>query len=189
MTPESAHRHQIASLMFTSLIRSSDKCKTLARSVIPNVVAPPVVLFNPETEKPPIPDEDEDPPQALLPTLLGNLAMAARSRSIAREKGDADMREWDRVIVAYLIILSAWAWDSPIAVKDILEEGGIMTVVHHSRTTIPKPLADFGTLQLMEPVAMSSGMDVLVQGLCAFVLGACYEFNREPGEITRFVES
>lgn len=39
--------------------------------------------------------------------------------------------------------------------------------------------------QLMEPVSMSSGMDVLVQGLCAFVLGACYEFNREPGEITR----
>jgi len=26
---------------------------------------------------------------------------------------------------------------------------------------------------------------VLVQGLCAFVLAACYEFNREPGEITR----
>ena len=37
----------------------------------------------------------------------------------------------------------------------------------------------------MEPVSQSSGVDVLVQGLCAFVLGACYEFNREPGEVTR----
>lgn len=43
-------------------------------------------------------------------------------------------------------------------------------------------------MQLMEPVSMSSGMDILVQGLCAFVLGECYEFNREPGEITRSVQ-
>ncbi|KAG9049606.1 hypothetical protein FS837_009806 [Tulasnella sp. UAMH 9824] len=172
MTPESAHRHQIASLLFTSLIRGSEKCKTLARSIIPNTVAPLAPASNfveaatLASEKHPAEDDDEDPPQALLSALLGNLAMAMRSRSISRERGERDMRDWDRVIVAYLVILSAWAWDSPIAVKDILEEGGIMTV-------------------LMEPVSQSSGIDVLVQGLCAFVLGACYEFNREPGEITR----
>ena len=40
----------------------------------------------------------------------------------------------------------------------------------------------------MEPVSQSSGVDVLVQGLCAFVLGACYEFNREPGEVTRWAD-
>ena len=34
-------------------------------------------------------------------------------------------------------------------------------------------------------MTQSSGVDVLVQGLCAFILGACYEFNREAGEITR----
>ncbi len=28
-------------------------------------------------------------------------------------------------------------------------------------------------------------MDALVQGLCAFLLGVCYEFNREPGDVTR----
>lgn len=140
MTPEAAHRHQISSLLFTSLIRGSDKCKTLARSVIPNVVAPLPVFFNPETgEKPPIPDDDDDPPAALLPSLLGNLALALRSRSISREKGDRDMRDWDRVIVAYLIILSAWAWDSPLAVKDILEEGGIMQVV----SAYGEPLANY----------------------------------------------
>ena len=30
-------------------------------------------------------------------------------------------------------------------------------------------------------------MDSVVQGLCAFLLGICYEYNREPGEITRCV--
>ncbi|KAG8862622.1 hypothetical protein FRB96_001181 [Tulasnella sp. 330] len=192
MSPELAHRHQIASLLFTSLIRSSEKCKTLARSIIPSIIAShdhsavivtPTELFSPmdhpqptvsnphgplqSTQAPAVTaDEEEDPPQGLLSTVSECLAMALRSRSIARERGDQDLREWDRVLVGYLILLSAWVWDSPIAVKDLLEEGGVMTV-------------------LMEPVSMSSGMDVLVQGLCAFVLGACYEFNREPGEITR----
>ncbi|KAG9002818.1 hypothetical protein FRB94_003621 [Tulasnella sp. JGI-2019a] len=185
MIPELAHRHQIASLLFTSLIRSSEKCKTLARSIIPAVVGsqdPPAVpatsatFFSPMDHPPPpstqtpvaatVDGDEEDPPQGLLSTVSECLAMALRSRSIAREKGDRDLREWDRVLVGYLILLSAWVWDSSIAVKDLLEEGGVMTV-------------------LMEPVSMSSGMDVLVQGLCAFVLGACYEFNREPGEITR----
>ena len=26
----------------------------------------------------------------------------------------------------------------------------------------------------------------MIPGLCAFLLGVCYEFNREPGEITRY---
>lgn len=37
----------------------------------------------------------------------------------------------------------------------------------------------------MEPISQTSGVDVLVQGLCAFLFGICYHFNREPGEITR----
>jgi intracellular protein transport protein USO1 len=28
-------------------------------------------------------------------------------------------------------------------------------------------------------------VDSIVPGLCAFLLGVCYEFDREPGEITR----
>lgn len=155
MSPELAHRHQIASLLFTSLIRSSEKCKTLARSIIPSVVAShdpsavpvtPAQLFSPmdhppssatapqgpprSAQAPPVTvDDDEDPPQALLSTVSECLAMALRSRSISRERGDPDLREWDRVLVGYLILLSAWVWDSPIAVKDLLEEGGVMTVV------------------------------------------------------------
>lgn len=41
--------------------------------------------------------------------------------------------------------------------------------------------------QLVEPISQTSGVDVLVQGLCALLFGVCYHFNREPGEITRFV--
>ena len=38
----------------------------------------------------------------------------------------------------------------------------------------------------MEPVNQVSESDTMVPGLCAFLLGVCYEFNREPGEITRY---
>lgn len=39
----------------------------------------------------------------------------------------------------------------------------------------------------MEPINQSeSEEDTLIPGLCAFLLGICYEFNREPGEITRY---
>lgn len=29
-------------------------------------------------------------------------------------------------------------------------------------------------------------MDLLVQGIAAFLLGVCYEFNRETGEVGRY---
>ena len=29
--------------------------------------------------------------------------------------------------------------------------------------------------------------DAMIPGLCAFLLGVIYEFNREPGEVTRSV--
>lgn len=39
--------------------------------------------------------------------------------------------------------------------------------------------------QLVEPINQSSELDSIVPALCAFLLGICYEFDREPGEITR----
>lgn len=47
--------------------------------------------------------------------------------------------------------------------------------------------ADDPTVQLVEPINQTAEVDSLVPGLCAFLLGLCYEFNREPGEITRQV--
>ena len=40
--------------------------------------------------------------------------------------------------------------------------------------------------QLVEPIGQpAEASDNLIPSLCAFLLGTCYEFNREPGEITR----
>lgn len=39
--------------------------------------------------------------------------------------------------------------------------------------------------QLVEPINQTVETDTVIPGLCAFVLGTCYEFNREPGEVTR----
>ena len=43
--------------------------------------------------------------------------------------------------------------------------------------------------QLVEPANSPSEDNVVIPGLCLFLLGICYEFNREPGEITRYVSS
>ena len=44
------------------------------------------------------------------------------------------------------------------------------------------------SVQLIGPITQPTGVDPIVQGLCAFLLGVCYEFNREPGEVTRYIE-
>lgn len=109
-------------------------------------------------------DSDSDDSPRLVSVLVGNVHLAFRERGRARSAGGR--RAWDRVIVALLVALSGWMWDSPAGVRDFFGEGGGLQV-------------------MMEPITQSIGVDVLVQGLCAFLLGVCYEFNREPGEITR----
>ena len=64
-------------------------------------------------------------------------------------------------------MLAQWLWKDPRAVREFLEAGGLGVLVD----------------QLNQP----SEIDVVVPGLCAFLLGVCYEFNREPGEVTRYV--
>lgn len=39
-----------------------------------------------------------------------------------------DQREWDRVIVASLALLSQWLWEEPKAVREFLEGGGLSLV-------------------------------------------------------------
>ena len=41
--------------------------------------------------------------------------------------------------------------------------------------------------QLVEPINQTAEEDGMIPGLCALLLGVCYEFNREPGEVTRYV--
>ncbi|KAF9508661.1 hypothetical protein BS47DRAFT_1350130 [Hydnum rufescens UP504] len=162
LSPSAAQSTLFASILFSSLIRSSERCKSVGQSIIPSQLSP--------TDSAPLPSEgndDDDPPQSLLATLVGSVALALRSRSQARELGAAsELGEWDRVIIAYLSVLCLWCWDNPQGVKEVLVEGGALGVV-------------------VEPIAQSSEVDILVQGLSAFFLGVCYEFNREAGEIDR----
>ncbi|KAF7350880.1 hypothetical protein MSAN_01650100 [Mycena sanguinolenta] len=164
----------IATLLFAHLLRSSPRAKSLARNITPPSLQP-----IPETggnffvpadgappEEPPTPeaDDDDDPPQALLQILSENLSLASLSRSRA-DTSEREAREWDRLVVAYLCLLSQWLWEDPGAVREFLNAGGLSVLV--------------------EAINQTSEVDFIVPGLCAFVLGVCYEFNREPGEITR----
>ena len=68
---------------------------------------------------------------------------------------------------AYLLLLSLWLWEDPRTVRKFLEAGGLGVLV--------------------KQLDQSNEIDVVVPGLCALLLGACYEFNQEAGEVTRCV--
>ena len=171
---------QFAAVLFAHLLRYAPYCKDLARKIIPR----PLTLlpsstadgafFVPADGGPPPPSEPsskadaEDAPQNLLAVLTEHLSLAFLQRSRA-ELAPRDAREADRVICAYLSLLSQWLWEDPRAVREFLEAGGLGVLVE----------------QLNQP----SEIDVVVPGLCAFLLGVCYEFNREPGEVTRCVSN
>lgn len=168
----------IAALLFGHLLRSSSRAKAAARAIIPSnsgtTDAPadggqfftPADGVPPEPVNAPVTEEDDEPPQSLLQTLTENLSLAflSRSRSHA-SSSDRESREWDRITVGYLCLLSVWLWDDPGSVRDFLEAGGLTVLV--------------------EPINQTSENDGLVPALSTFLLGVCYEYNLEPGEITR----
>ncbi|KAK7057792.1 p115 like vesicle tethering protein [Favolaschia claudopus] len=164
----------IATLLFAHILRSSPRAKDLARNITPpslqsadtsggNFFVPADGAPPPEPE-PPAEDDDDDPPQALLQILSENLSLSSLSRSRA-DTSERESREWDRLVVAYLCLLVQWLWEDPGAVREFLNAGGLSVLV--------------------EAINQTSEVDSIVPGLCAFLLGVCYEFNREPGEITR----
>ncbi|CAG8492245.1 15592_t:CDS:10 [Racocetra persica] len=72
-----------------------------------------------------------------------------------------------RVLIGYLCVLCIWLWDSPQSVKVFLSKDAHLQI-------------------LIGPITQSSGVDSRVQGLCAFLLGTCYEFNHSlDSPITR----
>nr|ASF90195.1 hypothetical protein SPAR05478 [Bartheletia paradoxa] len=164
---------QLACLLFASLLRGSEPAKALARGLVM-----PISLAGDE--------EDEDDRLTLVHAVVGNLMMAdreqtesvnaARARAVANaraggnstgaEEEETNQDDWARTMCGYLIVLITWMWDSPESVRDFLSESANLQV-------------------LIDPITQSSGVDPLVQGLCAFLLGVCYEYNREPGPITR----
>ncbi|KAI0664021.1 p115 like vesicle tethering protein [Cubamyces menziesii] len=161
-----------AALLFSHLLRFSPRAKVLARSIVPQSGAssPNAAYFvpadggAPPPPPPPAGDEDADAPQTLLQILSEHLSLAFLARGRA-DLPDREAREWDRLCVGYLCLLIQWLWEDPPAVREFLEAGALG--------------------MLVEPINQSAEEDAVIPGLCAFLLGVCYEFNREPGEVTR----
>ncbi|KAF8627631.1 hypothetical protein AX15_004327 [Amanita polypyramis BW_CC] len=164
----------LSSILFSHLIRLSPEAKLLARSIKPG---PMQALSGQGTSNffvpadntssaPVAPEviEDDEPPQTLLQILNENLSLALLSHS--REGlTENESREWDKLIVGYLCLLSQWLWEDPASARDFLDAGGMGVLV--------------------EQINQVTKDDSLVPALCVLLLGICYEFNREPGEITR----
>ncbi|KAL4068742.1 p115 like vesicle tethering protein [Scleroderma yunnanense] len=165
-----------ATLLFSHLLISSPQSKALARSIKPSFPTSSTAgsqgqFFVPADGVPSSTNvlesqsEDEDAPQSVLQLLSENLSLCFLSRSRVDPAKDKEAREWDRLIISYLALLIQWLWEDPKAVREFLDASGLNVLV--------------------EPINQTTDSESLIPGLCAFLLGVCYEFNREPGEITR----
>ncbi|WWC61902.1 uncharacterized protein I303_104488 [Kwoniella dejecticola CBS 10117] len=161
--PFDPYRPLFSCLLLSHLIRNSEHAKKLARDI---------TIPSGDTGDSAIADDEDK--VSLVQLVVGNLMMASREQTecvnrAAREGvtgGLPEEEDWTRVMVGYLVLLCTWLWDSPKTVKEFLSESANLQV-------------------LIQPITQATGIDPLVQGLSAFLLGVCYEFNREPGEITR----
>lgn len=139
LNPNTTLSAQLASFLFASLIRSSSRCKQLARQIKPSLfmAQPDSGQFFVPADGPPStaasksPELDtqvaeDDEPQSLLATLAEHLSLSFLSRShAASAETEQETREWDRIIVVYLSLLAQWLWDDPKAVREFLENGGV----------------------------------------------------------------
>lgn len=128
----------MASILFSHLIRSSPQAKLLARTIQPGPLSPlpgqvTSNFFVPaDGTSPPAPAaaeviDDDEPPQTLLQILSENLSLALLSRS--RENlSERESREWDKLVIAYMCLLSQWLWEDPDSVRDFLDAGGMSVV-------------------------------------------------------------
>ncbi|CAH7688088.1 p115 like vesicle tethering protein [Phakopsora pachyrhizi] len=142
-----------ACLIFAHLLRNSELVKQIARNV----------RIRNEVQEENEPSGEEDERSSLVQLIVGNLMMAQRAQSQANNSGQGSEKsaEWARVMVGYLVVLATWMWDSPHTTDELLSEGTNLQV-------------------LIEPVGQTSGVDPLVQGLCALVLGIIYETDQNP---------
>ena len=98
-----------------------------------------------DVEEPPPPEEEPeaDEPQTLLQILSEHLSLAFLARGRA-DTSDREAREWDRLLVGYLTLLSQWLWEDPQAVRQFLEAGalGIVSRLSHTVVTSGREVAD-----------------------------------------------
>lgn len=206
--PIDPYRILFACLLVSHLIRGSEKGKEYTRNV--------KVPTGTEGDDDQVGPEDEES-ETLLQVVVGNLLLAQREQAAARlssgsshpsTSGPAsnsvtpavpplsslsgtpneEEKAWDKIMVGYLVLLSTWLWDSPKTVRAFLDESDLQVVSDFEAGLNKLSCTDVVSVsQLIAPITQSTGVDPLVQGLSAFVLGVCYEFNREPGEVTRSV--
>ncbi|KAG1858516.1 p115 like vesicle tethering protein [Suillus subluteus] len=153
----SAH---LATLLFAYLLSGSPRAKTAARSIKPSSNIPGETLgqgplFVP-ADSTPAPTPPEEDEEDASQSLLH---LFAENLSLCF------LSQGLRTTMRNATVCLQWLWDDPKAVREFLEAGGLGTLV--------------------EPINQTSESEDLIPGLCAFLLGICYEFNRELGEITR----
>ncbi|KNZ50098.1 hypothetical protein VP01_45g9 [Puccinia sorghi] len=150
-----AYTSFFASLIFAHLLRGFEPAKKVAREI--RIGGDPADQQQQEST------HEDDDQTSLVQILIGNLMMAQRMQSQSNNAGDGIQRSlaWARIMVGYLIVLATWLWESPSTTSEFLSEGTNLQV-------------------LIEPISQSSGVDPLVQGLCAFVLGIIYDTDHDP---------
>lgn len=156
------YQHLFAATILGYILYGSETSKEFARRVCLNEEGRCVA----DARVPSSTDDDE--PATLVHVVVGNLAMALREHAdaVRRERAaqisDSNTSaDWNKVIVGYLTLLCVWLWQSPPSIADLLSESANLQV-------------------LIQPAAQTTGVDPLIQGLSAFVLGTAYEFNALP---------
>jgi hypothetical protein len=142
--PVEPYRIMFACLLMAHLIRGSEKAKTLAREL----KIPPAgsVQSGLEGEHAIVDDDDDDDDhETLLQVVVGNLMLAQREQAdcanrnakdgagsvLGRGMGGSISEEeadWNKVMVAYLVLLCTWLWESPKTVRAFLEERDLQVV-------------------------------------------------------------
>lgn len=152
------YRYLFASTLLSYVLQGSDTSKDFARRVCLNAEGRCVADAT-------VPSMDDDEPATLIHVVVGNLAMALRElgETVRRERAAQTglpngSEDWTKIIVGYLVLLSVWLWHSPSSIQDFVSESANLQV-------------------LVQPVAQTTGVDPLIQGLSAFVLGTAYEFH------------
>jgi intracellular protein transport protein USO1 len=131
----------IATLLFSHLLRTSPRSKSLALAIKPtvppsdasgggNFFVPADVPGGAPTPPPEPEPEEEDEPQTVIQMLSENLSLSFLSRARVNTS-DREAREWDRLIVSYLSLLAQWLWDEPGSVRAFLDAGGMGVVSGH----------------------------------------------------------
>lgn len=122
--PMDSYTSFFACLIFTYLLRGSERSKEIAREIR---IGGEDAVGQPNSAG----AVDEIEKISLVQILIGNLMMAQRAQSQDINSGEGLQRslEWARVMIGYLVTLAAWLWESPATTTELLSEGTNLQVV------------------------------------------------------------